>query len=174
MAETLIALGIGAKTAAGIVSAASTAAQVATVGGAVLSGATAFTGARNQAAAMESQAALQEQQANDRAVTASIEAERLRRQQRTALARDRAATFGAGAGSGTSLDLLDQNTVAAELDALTVQYGGRQDAATQRQQAGATRMQADTVRSGAPFEAVGRLASGLSTLRFDPLNMDAE
>lgn len=146
----------------------STIGTVAAVGSGVLGAATAYTGARNEAAIMKGQAAQNEQAAKDRRVASSIEAERLRRQNRIAMSRGRAGMAEAGALSGTSLDLLDQNSVALELDALTVQYGGDREAQSLQTSGGFMRSEANRVRGTGVPAAAGSLLSGLS--RIDPLN----
>lgn len=147
---------------------AATIGTAASIGSGVLGAATAYTSARNEAAIMKAQAAQNEQAARDRRVASSIEAERLRRQNRIAMSRSRAGTAQAGALSGTSLDLLDQNSVALELDALTVQYGGDREAQSLSGSAGFMRSEAQRVSGTAVPAAAGSLLGGLS--RIDPLN----
>lgn len=154
-----------------ITSNAATISTVASVGSAAIGVAGALKGARDQAALMEGNAAQMEQAAKDRRVAANIEAERLRRRQRVALSRDAAMMQEAGAASGTSLDLLDQNRVAAELDALTVQYGGETAGQGLEQQAALDRAEIPGVKSGGYLTAAGRALSGIGSI--DPLNYNS-
>ena len=147
---------------------AGTIATVASIASAGIGAAGAISGARNEKALIEANAAQMEQTAKDRRVAASVEAEKLRRKQRVLLASDRGKMAQAGALSGTSLDLLDQNRVAAELDALTVQYNGDQGASDLERQAILDRSEAGGVGRSGYLTAAGRIGSGLASI--DPLN----
>lgn len=168
MAETLIAMGIGKLTAAAIASAASTAATVASVGSAVIGGVGAIQSGRNQAAVMKANARNAEQQGRERQVAANIEAERMRRQSRLVAARGRAGMAEAGALSGTSLDLLDQNSVAMELDALTVQFNGAEAARGARNQGNVTRAEASQVQRAGIISGASQMVGSFAAI--DPLN----
>lgn len=147
---------------------AATIATVASVASAGVGALGAIKGARDQAALTAANAAQMEQAAQDRRVAANIEAERLRRRQRVALSRDAAMMQQAGAASGTSLDLLDQNRVSAELDALTVQYGGETAGVGLERQAALDRAEIPGIKSGGYLKAGGRVLSGIGSI--DPLN----
>lgn len=147
---------------------AATISTVASIASAGIGAVGAISGARQQSALIEANAAQMEQTAKDKRVAASVEAERLRRKQRVMLSGDMAKTAQAGALSGTSLDLMDQNSVSAELDALTVQYNGEQGASDLQRQAALDRAEASGVKNSGYLTAAGRTMSGLASI--DPLN----
>jgi hypothetical protein len=115
MAAILTLLGVGAKATA-LFSA------ISTIAGPVLGIASAIKG--NQEA--RAQSAEYSRQAREERVTAGIQAARMRRAARAKQSADRTSMAEGGALSGTGLGVLDQNAVAQELDALTVQYQGEQ------------------------------------------------
>lgn len=117
MAEVLLTLGAGGG-------AVGTLAQLSTVASPVLGVMSAVSGLQEGAR----QSAEYERQAQESRIMAGIEAERLRRVARQEQSRARAAMAEGGVLSGTSLDLLDSNAVARELDALTVEFRGQQEA----------------------------------------------
>lgn len=161
---------IVAKAAAFVGANAGTISTVAGIGSTAIGTYGAIKGASDQAAVMKANAAQMEATARDRRIASSIEAERLRRKQRVMLSRDRAGMAQAGALSGTSLDLLDANTVAAELDALTVAYNGASSARGLEGQARLDRAEAGAVKGSGYVSGLGKLAGGLSLANFDPLN----
>lgn len=117
MAELLLTMGASAGTAGAIGSAA-------TVLGPVLQ----VAGALGAVSAANRQAAEYERAGKESRVMASVEAERMRRYSRQVQSRTMAGMAEAGVLSGTSVGLLDQNAVAQELDALTVEFRGEQQA----------------------------------------------
>lgn len=72
------------------------------------------------------------------------------------------ANVGKGGGdfSGSALDIMAQNAATAELDALTVRYGGETRAAGFEAQAELDRSQASSARAGGYFGAGSRILSG--------------
>ena len=151
---------------------AATISTVASVASAGVGAVGAIAGAQSQSAQIEANAKQMEQAASDRRVASSVEAEKLRRKQRVALSRDGAMMAEAGAMSGTSLDLLDQNRVSAELDALTVQYNGETAASGLDRQAELDRAEASGVRTGGYLTAAGRVGTGIGSI--DPLNFSSK
>ena len=167
MAETILAAVSAAASQAGTISAITGALGLAS------SIATPLIESRNQAAIAKGQAAQLEQTARDQAVAASIAGERQRRKNRQLLARQEAGAAQAGAFTGTTLDLLDQNSVALEADALTVEFNERNQAAATAQQGANLRAQAADIKSGGRLGALGAGIGGankLANLSFDPLN----
>jgi hypothetical protein len=151
MAELLVTLGASS----GFVS---TIGKVASIAGPVLSVASAIQG--NQAA--KQQAAEFSRQAREERVSASIAAERRRRAARIQQSRDRVSIAEGGALSGTSIGLLDQNAVAQELDALTVEYQGEQAGR------GADFRAQQARRSASPLNIFSAAVQGFNQV--DPLN----
>lgn len=117
MAELLVAIGVGAKTAAAISTVTAVAAPVFAVGSSIAQ----YKESKDQAAEFS-------RQARDERVMSSIKAARVRRDARVKQSRDRVSMLESGAASGTALDVLKQNAAMDELDALTVQYQGEQQA----------------------------------------------
>lgn len=115
MAAILPLLGVGAKATALF-------STLSTIAGPVLGIASAIKA--NQEA--KAQSAEFTRQAREERVTAGIQAARMRRAARAKQSADRVSMAEGGALSGTGLGVLDQNAVAQELDALTVQYQGEQ------------------------------------------------
>lgn len=162
MAEALlVAAGVGAETAATVSAVFS---AVTTAAGVASSIAAPIMQARNQAAVAESNAAFMDQEARDRAVQASIAAERQRRRNRMQSAEEAAGAAESGTLSGTSLDLLDANSVAYELDALTTAYNGENDARSLRARANVQRAEANDIRRGGMLGAIGAGIAGAGDL----------
>lgn len=156
--STLASIGAAATAISGVVGAV----------GAIVSG-------RNQAAVAEHNASVQEVAATNREVVAGLNAERQRRANRQQIAAQRAGAAEAGALSGTSLDLLDENSVALELDALTIEYQGKIDADVNRQQAQMQRADAKNYRTAGALSAAGKAIGALGSAfnSFDALNSAA-
>lgn len=152
MAELLIAAGLGAK-------AASTVATVASVAAPVLSVAGAVQGVQ-EAKAQEAEF---EREATESRLMAGIEAERMRRDARQRQSAERAAFIEGGAYSGTAQGVLQQNQVAQELDALTVEFQGEQRAR------GAEFAASQASRAASPLNVFGAAVRGFND--FDPLNV---
>lgn len=152
MAELLLTLGASAGTAGTIGS-------IATVMGPVLQVAGAISGVQ----AANAQSAEYERSAAESKIMASIESERMRRHARQVQSQTRAGMAEAGVLSGTSLGLLDQNAVAQELDALTVEFRGEQQARGYQAQAGQSKKGYLDVFSTA-ISSFGKM---------DPLNLSA-
>jgi len=157
-------------TAAGV--SATTAATVSSVIGAVTSAASIGLGiatpliqARNSAAVQQGIAAQYEQQARDREVQGAVDAARRRRQNRAVLAEQEARGAEATGLSGTIIDILDNNSVALELNALNVEYEASVDATSLRNDANAARAGASNARAGGVAGAIG---AGIGSI--DPLN----
>lgn len=152
MAQLLLAVGATGATV-------STASTIASVAGAVLP----VVGAIQQAGEAREQQAEFQRQATEERLFASIEAERGRREARQKQSAERAAFIEGGAFSGTAAGVLDQNAVAQELDALTVEFQGEQrarGAEFQAEQAG---------RAASPLNVFGAAVRGFTD--FDPLNV---
>jgi hypothetical protein len=151
MAELLLTLGASSG-------AIKTIGTIASVAGPVLGVVSAIQG---NAAAKE-QASEFSRQAREERVTAGIAAERRRRAARVQQSRDRVSLAEGGALSGTSLGLLDQNAVAQELDALTVEYQGEQAGRSADFRAQQAR------KSASPLNVFSAAIKGFSQI--DPLN----
>ena len=130
----------------------------------VTSIATPIIESRNQAAIAEANAAFAEQESKDRAVNAGIAAERERRRNRIRQAESEAGAAESGALSGTSLDLLDANSVAFELDALTLQHRGENDARALSDRAAIQRADAGNIKRGGYTSAIGAGIAGAPRL----------
>lgn len=152
MAELLLAAGMSAGTVSTISTVASVAAPVLGVVGAI---------SANQEA--KAQAAEFERAADESRLMASIEAERQRKQARQRQSAERAAFLEGGAFSGTAMGVLEQNAVAQELDALTVEFQGEQQARGQEFSAAQAR------QSASPLNVFSAAVSGFND--FDPLNV---
>lgn len=155
MAELLVTLGVGAKTAGTI-------ATVATLAGPVLS----TLGAVQRAGEAKQQSAEFSRQAREERVAASIRAERMRRQSRLQQSAERTAMVEGGALSGTAIGVLDQNAVAQELDALTVEYQGQQAGAAADFRAKQAR------KAASPLNIFSTAVSSFSQM--DPLNIGGQ
>lgn len=151
MAALLPALGITGK-AASIIGAVASAAPV------VLGVTSAIQGNR----AAKEQAAEYTREAREQRITSSIAAERRRREARLAQSAARTSLAEGGALSGTSLGVLDQNAVAQELDALTVQYQGEQAGRGSEFRAAQAR------KSASPLNIFTAAITGFNQI--DPLN----
>jgi len=151
--ELLLAVGVGAKTAA-------TVATVASVAGAVLPAAAAIQEGKEA----KQQEAEFSRQATEQRLFASIEAERTRKAGRQRQSAQRAAFIEGGAFSGTAAGVLEQNAVAQELDALTVEFQGEQQARGSEFQA------AQAGRAASPLNVFGAAVEGFT--QFDPLNVN--
>ena len=104
-----------------------------------------------------------ERQSKEERLMASIEAERMRREGRQKQSAERVAMLESGAMSGTAEGVLEQNAVAQELDALTVEFRGEQ-------RARAAEFQAEQAGRGAsPLNIFSAAVEGFSD--FDPLNV---
>ena len=175
MAETiavvLTAAGVAAKTASTIGTVVSTVATVASVGSAI---ATPIIAGKRQERIEKANAASLQADANRREVAASVQAERERRRSRQMIANQEASLTEAGAASGTSLDLVDQNSVALELDALTVEFSGQQGADSLRDQAAQRSFVGQMAGSSGILSGIGAGVSSADRLvtSFDPLNFN--
>ncbi len=137
----------------------STLSTIASIAAPVLGIAGAVQGNR-EAKAQEAEFA---RQSKEERLMASIGAERERRANRQRASAQRTGMIEGGAYSGTAEGVLEQNAVAQELDALTVEYGGEQrgrSAEFQAQQAG---------RSASPLNVFSAAITGFNQM--DPLNI---
>ena len=175
MAETiavvLTAAGVAAKTASTIGTVVSTVATVASVGSAI---ATPIIAGKRQEKQEKANAERLRADANRREVAASVQAERERRRSRQMIANQEASLTEAGVASGTSLDLVDQNSVALELDALTVEFAGEQQADSLRDSAAQREFVGSLAGSSGVLSGLGGGVASLATSfnRFDPLNFE--
>jgi hypothetical protein len=152
MAELLLAVGAGAKTVSTIATIAEIAAPVLAVGGAVQG--------IQEAKAQEAEF---EREATESRLMAGIEAERMRRDARQRQSAERAAFIEGGAYSGTAQGVLQQNEVAQELDALTVEFQGEQRGR------GAEFAASQAARAASPLNVFSAAVGGFND--FDPLNV---
>jgi hypothetical protein len=134
MAQLLVGLGAGGG-------ALSTVSTIATVAAPVLQ----IAGAIQRVNEGRQQEAEYKRQATEERVTSSIRAARMRRDARLAQSRNRTAMAESGALSVSGEGVLKQNAVAAELDALTVQYQGEQAARSAEARGRASRVSPLTV-----------------------------
>lgn len=169
MTVVLEAAGLSAATAATVGSVFEAITAAASV---AMSIATPIMQANNQAAVAKANAAFMDQEAKDRAVAAGIATERRRKMARRQASEEEAGAAESGALSGTSLDLLDANSVAYELDALTVGYNATNDARALADRANLQRMDAKNIRRGGTLGAIGAGIGGASRLytKIDGLN----
>jgi len=86
------------------------------------------------------------------------------------MARQEAGAAQAGAFTGTTLDLLDQNPVALESDALTVEFNERATANALAMGGANLRAEASNIKRGGTLGAIGAGLQGLSSMSFDALN----
>lgn len=170
MAETLIALGVGASTASTIASVGQVLSVVGTVAGAASTVAGGIAESRQQKA----QASVIEQQGRNEAIQRGIEAENMRRQNRVRQAAARASLAEGGSLSGTAFGFLDQNAVAQEVDALTVEYQGRLAKGTAAAQGQLLRNQAKNTRIGSFVGAGAQLLGGAGRAFADINPLDFE
>lgn len=152
MAQLLLAL--GASTGA-----VSTVSTIASIAAPVLS----VVGAISQVKAAKEQAAEHEREAAEHRIMAGVEAERARRRDRQIQSASRVSMLEGGALSGTAQGVLDQNAVAQELDALTVEFQGEQKAR------GAEFRAAQAKRGASPLSIFSAAVKGFSAM--DPLNV---
>ena len=105
-----------------------------------------------------------ERQASEERIMAGIEAERTRRAARQKQSAERVAMLEGGALSGTAEGVLEQNAVAQELDALTVEFRGEQRAKSAEFEA------AQAKRGASPLNIFSAAVEGFSDM--DPLNLN--
>jgi len=113
--------------------------------------------------AAKEQSAEFERQATEERVAANINAEKTRRVARQQQSASRAAMAEGGVLSGTSFAVLDQNAVAQELDALTIEFQGEQRGESAESQAAQAR------KSASPLNVFSAAVEGFSSM--DPLNV---
>lgn len=159
MAPALVAIGVGAAYAEAI-------AAVATVVTTAVSVAGTIASSQAQAKTQKRNAALMDKQARDRAIAGQMAAEKRRRTNRLMIAEQTAGMAESGMLSGTSLDLLDQNSVALEMDALTVAYNAEIGASHDRAAANNLRADAKATMAGGYMSAVGAGVKGLSSISY--------
>lgn len=151
----LMMIGMSAGTAA-------TVGTVATIAGPVLG----VMSAISEVSAAKEQSAEFKRQATEERLMANVNAESMRRAARQQQSRDRTAMVEGGVMSGTSIGVLEQNAVAQELDALTVQFTGEQRATGAEFQAAQARKEAS------PLKIFSAAVSGFSSM--DPLNIGGQ
>lgn len=150
MATLLLAGGLGG----GLLSTIST---VAAIAGPVL----AIAGAAQGRQEAQAQSAEFGRQATEERLMASVESERMRRAARQRQSIERTSMIEGGALSGTAVGVLDQNAVAQELDALTVEFQGEQRGRA-----------ADFQASQQPTGALPIFTAAIKGFnQFDPLNL---
>lgn len=151
---TLTAIGMSAGTAGTIGS-------VASVLGPVLSVASALS----EMSAAQAQAKEHERAGIESQVSANRQAQLERRRARQRMSAERAGQIEGGVYSGTALDLELQNYLAAEEDAMMIEYGGLQAGKSAAFRAAQAR------RSATPLKVFTAAIDGFS--QFDPLNLAA-
>lgn len=171
MATLLVAAGLSAATAATVTSIASTVATVASIGTAIAT--PIIQGKREEKIAKANEQALR-QEARDREVAGSIEAERQRRINRQRIASQTAGAAESGTLSGSTLDLLDANSVAMEMDALTVQYQGEVGGIQSNRRADLVAAEGEGAGTFGIFQGVaGGVSRGVQAFtQFDPLSVE--
>lgn len=143
--------GAGAASAAsGILGTGISAGTALSAGSAILSGVAASQQAKAQADLMQ-------ESATQNLRAAAIEAAKTRRKNRQMAARERAGAVESGTFSGTTLDILDENAVTREMDALTLEYNGRTRNAAAQAEAGSMRSQSPLYLAGGLMTGAGRL-----------------
>jgi hypothetical protein len=152
---TLMMMGMSAGTAA-------TVGTVATIAAPVLG----VMSAVSEVKAAKEQTAEFGRQATEERIAANINAEKFRRDARQEQSRARTAMAEGGVLSGTSFAVLDQNAVAQELDALTIEYQGEQRATGAEFQAAQARKEAS------PLKVFSAAVEGFSEM--DPLNIGGQ
>lgn len=155
MAQLLLMAGASAGTAA-------TVGTIATIAAPVLG----VMSAISEVGAAKEQTAEFERQATEERVAANINAEKTRRQARQAQSASRTAMAEGGVLSGTSFAVLDQNAVAQELDALTIEFQGEQRGQSAEFQAAQAR------KSASPLNVFSSAVEGFSSM--DPLNIGGQ
>ena len=129
---------------------------------------------RNAEAIHDANAAALDQQAKNKITEGAIQAERQRRQNRRVIAEQEATAGQAGVYGGTSLELINHNSVALELDAMTTEYQAELDADNLRRGANIQRAEGDAARQSGTLQAVGAGIKGATSFAlsdFDPLNI---
>lgn len=155
MATLVPLLGLGAGATAGL-------ATAATIAGPVLG----VMGAVSQIGEARAQEAEFKREAVETRVAANVNAEKMRREARQKQSRDRTAMAEGGALAGTGEGVLDQNAVAQELDALTVEFQGEQRAKGSEFQAQQARKQ------GSVLNVFSSAVEGFNQM--DPLNIGGQ
>ena len=120
----------------------------------------------SEAGAAKEQASEFERQATEERVAANINAEKTRRDARQRQSASRTAMAEGGVLSGTSFGVLDQNAVAQELDALTIEFQGEQRGQSAEFQAAQAR------KAASPLNVFSAAVEGFSS--FDPLNVGGQ
>lgn len=152
MSELMLALGASTE-------AVSTLSTVMTVAQPVVAIGSALAGMQESKA----QEAEFKRQAIEERVMSGVEAEKARRAARLRQSAERVAMLEGGALSGTAEGVLEQNAVAQELDALTVEFRGEQRARGAEFQAQQAR------RAASPLNVFSAAIEGFSDM--DPLNV---
>jgi len=152
MAELLLAAGMNAAVV-------STVSSIASIAGPVLGVAGAIQGNREAKA----QEAEYSRQALEERLMASIGAARERRAARQRMSAQQTAFIESGAVGGTAVGVLEQNAVAQELDALTIEFQGEQRAR------GALFEARQAKRKASPLNVFGAAIEGFNQM--DPLNI---
>jgi hypothetical protein len=138
MAQLLAVFGAGSGAMAGL-------STISTIAGPVLG----VMSAVARVAEGNRQAEEYNRQAREERVTASIQAARQRRDARVRQSRDRTLMLEGGALSGTAADVLRQNKVADEMDAMTTIYSGEQRGRSSEARGRASRVSPLTIFSAA-------------------------
>lgn len=150
------------------------AAAVMSAVGAIQQGKAAKSQANNMAAANEYNAQLKDRQAAIERAQWSVREEQQRRQAGAILGKQRAAVAQSGVGfGGSSLDVIDQSSFLAELDALTIRYEGENRAKgllsaaeMDRYEASANRAAGKNAMKGAYLSAGAALLSGAGAYKY--------
>jgi len=151
---SLLAMGAGGGTLGTIGSIASVMAPVLSVAGAI-----------SDVNAGRQQAAEHERAGRESEYAANVQADMERRATRQRMASERAGQIEGGVYSGTALGLEEQNFLAAEHDALMIEYNG-----TQQRQSSEFRA-AQARKSASPLRVFTAAIDGFSN--FDPMNLSA-
>lgn len=152
MAELMLAMGASAGTATAFGGAA-----------AVLGPVLQVAGALSEMGAAREQAAEHERAGKEAEVSANIQADLQRRRWRQRMAAERGSQIEGGVYSGTAIDLEAQNFLAAEQDALMIEYQGSQSRQSSEFRAAQAR------RDASPLKIFSTAVSAFSD--FDPLNL---
>lgn len=124
-----------------------------------------IAGAMSEMSAAREQAAEHERAGKEAEVSANIQADLRRKQWRQRMAAERGSQIEAGVYSGTAIDLEAQNFLAAEQDALMIEYQGSQSRKSSEFRAAQAR------RDASPLKIFSTAISAFSD--FDPLNLSA-
>lgn len=162
MAPLLVAAGMSAAMASTVSSVVTAVTAIASVAMAVV---TPMQQAKNKKVVAEANARFADQNAKDVEVRSGVQAARRRRMNRTLMAEQEASAGEAGVFGGTSLDLLNQNSVAMELDALNLEFAGDVEATSARNVGAGHRATGANAMAGGRTAAVGAGIAGI-----DPLN----